>query len=123
MLLMTSNADICVALHAESVDRNVLIASIVYYDRESLSMRRAWIEMDCFLFFCDYSITSLSMRRAWIEISVTNDSVSIWVVALHAESVDRNRGELMLMLILVVALHAESVDRNFVREGENIDRL
>ena len=33
---------------------------------------------------------SLSARRAWIEIGAKADSVSQWTVALRKESVDRN---------------------------------
>ena len=36
---------------------------------ESLSARRAWIEIICAHCFMSFKIKSLSARRAWIEIS------------------------------------------------------
>ena len=79
-----------VALHAESVDRNVLtrIKLIRLYG-------------------------SLSMRRAWIEIKNVFPSQAAGTVALHAESVDRNPLQYILAYKSIVALHAESVDRNY----------
>ena len=40
-----------VALLAESVDRNVLLAGFIFFLRKSLSLRRAWIEILCFVGF------------------------------------------------------------------------
>ena len=57
----------CVALHAESVDRNKDMT-----DEEKAAH------------------PSLSMRRAWIEIWLTPCILCQFDVALHAESVDRN---------------------------------
>ena len=57
-----------VALRKESVDRNSSLQSFVYSVFQSLSARRAWIEMlDAVL--ADVLAASLSARRAWIEIS------------------------------------------------------
>ena len=58
---------IAVALHAESVDRNLLRAIFMTTFKKSLSMRRAWIEIF-------YRAKHRNAR----------------MVALHAESVDRN---------------------------------
>ena len=56
-----------VALRKESVDRNVLLALKMMKNTESLSARRAWIEME-----------------------KVNSNVDFDTVALRKESVDRN---------------------------------
>ena len=101
---------------------------------ESLSARRAWIEIyerGCFLLPLK---ESLSARRAWIEIrtlftknhgkfvALRKESVDRnyyadkdcdWVrVALRKESVDRNLYLFSFVLASLVALRKESVDRN-----------
>ncbi len=82
-----------VALHAESVDRNVKVDLTAKVSNRSLSMRRAWIEI-IFTTLCIWTIIqSLSMRRAWIEITRTLWFTCAVTVALHAESVDRNDGD------------------------------
>ncbi len=80
-----------VALRKESVDRNLLVGRSAEALRESLSARRAWIEIRLKLFARAYAwvalrkesvdrnsllsstlysgTASLSARRAWIEIS------------------------------------------------------
>ena len=57
-----------VALRKESVDRNFNTMQIVIVVMQSLSARRAWIEMICHK-SAGISCMSLSARRAWIEIS------------------------------------------------------
>ena len=101
-----------VALRKESVDRNRMICSTRKELAESLSARRAWIEILAvlvlvfrlyvalrkesvdrnFLAFGPIlrALPSLSARRAWIEINIPPDSVLIIDVALRKESVDRN---------------------------------
>ena len=56
-----------VALRKESVDRNDNGNAVAVSDLESLSARRAWIEI---IFFLPPVLISLSLsaRRAWIEI-------------------------------------------------------
>ena len=55
---------------------------------------------------------SLSARRAWIEI-VTGLRISdVLSVALRKESVDRNLEKYLTPLLFPVALRKESVDRN-----------
>ena len=56
-----------VALRKESVDRNMPENAISVFTPQSLSARRAWIEIPApgLLFGC---CLSLSARRAWIEI-------------------------------------------------------
>ena len=57
---------------------------------ESLSARRAWIEIGAPTTQADKHAQSLSARRAWIEIVITAMTSQISVVALRKESVDRN---------------------------------
>ena len=56
---------------------------------QSLSVRRAWIEISIQIFEKGQA-RSLSVRRAWIEIPITLDSGALPGVALRKESVDRN---------------------------------
>ena len=56
---------------------------------------------------------SLSARRAWIEITLTVRNVPIDSVALRKESVDRNVLASLCFVVFSVALRKESVDRNF----------
>ena len=80
---------------------------------QSLSARRAWIEIQSPTSVTPAASRSLSARRAWIEIGV--DFAEDWLdaVALRKESVDRNvilPGRLGFLSF--VALRKESVDRN-----------
>ena len=60
-------------------------------------------------------VQSLSARRAWIEIWNPEPGGNLGSVALRKESVDRNRAYIMTTTIcIVVALRKESVDRNHV---------
>ena len=56
---------------------------------QSLSARRAWIEIST---FCSalFAVVSLSARRAWIEIISPYILADVYSVALRKESVDRN---------------------------------
>ena len=56
-----------VALRKESVDRNVHTQHFGVSIIQSLSARRAWIEI-FWSHHCQYKCSSLSARRAWIEI-------------------------------------------------------
>ena len=58
-----------VALRKESVDRNTKTVALEDPESESLSARRAWIEIDAIVVQAANSSVSLSARRAWIEIS------------------------------------------------------
>ena len=58
---------------------------------------------------------SLSARRAWIEISSSLDDILAGVVALRKESVDRNIHQSLNLPSRPVALRKESVDRNTQR--------
>ena len=55
---------------------------------------------------------SLSARRAWIEIKKSSGFQRQFGVALRKESVDRNCWAGSRMVTLIVALRKESVDRN-----------
>ena len=79
-----------VALRKESVDRNFHAVQVVIIVMQSLSARRAWIEMQ---------IQKIENGEA--------------KVALRKESVDRNLPlSVCSLLSLLVALRKESVDRN-----------
>ena len=78
-----------VALRKESVDRNFDAVQIVIV-----------------------VVQSLSARRAWIEISVTRYKPTPAPVALRKESVDRNIIFNASCTKPIVALRKESVDRN-----------
>ena len=81
-----------VALRKESVDRNFLGRQT---KREHLQ--------------------SLSARRAWIEIDRGRNPVPYFGVALRKESVDRNVQVANAPQRVVVALRKESVDRNILQ--------
>ena len=55
---------------------------------------------------------SLSARRAWIEIQILGIPNAVGKVALRKESVDRNFARYLLQKAMSVALRKESVDRN-----------
>ena len=102
----------CVALRKESVDRNH-DDMLRYRDAEqSLSARRAWIEIPRPTPRCRQHL-SLSARRAWIEIIRRCMQHAGNIVALRKESVDRNLicGS-NRTIDIIVALRKESVDRN-----------
>ena len=101
---------------------------------ESLSARRAWIEIHRVGGGCLQKLValrkesvdrnlrpdaadiglvkSLSARRAWIEIFQRAIDNSAAIVALRKESVDRNGYLKLLAMHILVALRKESVDRN-----------
>ena len=58
------------------------------------------------------SYESLSARRAWIEMKSRRNKNPMLKVALRKESVDRNTQPVRKILVSVVALRKESVDRN-----------
>ena len=83
--------DVSVALRKESVDRNFDAVQIVIVVVQSLSARRAWIEIMGRYEEPFRSRKSLSARRAWIEITFFYNILQrIHIVALRKESVDRN---------------------------------
>ena len=79
---------------------------------ESLSARRAWIEIVIAAMTSQISV-SLSARRAWIEIPAGCWRDARRAVALRKESVDRNYIiKITEIWGAAVALRKESVDRN-----------
>ena len=62
-----NRAGIVVALRKESVDRNKIGIAAIDSIIESLSARRAWIEMTYVTRLPRAQVSSLSARRAWIE--------------------------------------------------------
>ena len=78
---------------------------------ESLSARRAWIEINVGFPIAAF-LLSLSARRAWIEILRAGSCSYDGAVALRKESVDRNSILILRLQIGPVALRKESVDRN-----------
>ena len=107
-----------VALLAEGVDRNISRIPPALWRASSPSSRRAWIEIQA----QDRAVgayRSPSSRRAWIEMSQQMLKNSKLYVALLAEGVDRNsRGIEGVSMVFSVALLAEGVDRNG-RAGSN----
>ena len=100
-----------VALRKESVDRNQRRFSDRRIFAESLSARRAWIEIRSAINESRYK-RSLSARRAWIEILSAADT-ELLILSLSARrawieiaNFCRNR------FCPTVALRKESVDRN-----------
>ena len=78
-----------VALRKESVDRNAGYRRSSPLASQSLSARRAWIEIPKKVSVIVPS-GSLSARRAWIEILESKQIDPSVMVALRKESVDRN---------------------------------
>ena len=83
-------SDFRVALRKESVDRNLPSLPPLQHLLPSLSARRAWIEIVNTADQEARKRLSLSARRAWIEIRASTTTITICIVALRKESVDRN---------------------------------
>ena len=79
-----------VALRKESVDRNNPLETFIILAKQSLSARRAWIEICPTCQWRRSVKLSLSARRAWIEIIYPVRGRHLNWVALRKESVDRN---------------------------------
>ena len=78
-----------VALRKESVDRNMLI--IGTFRSTHVALRKESVDRNCDDICDSFSgWQSLSARRAWIEIDVLAVSALLEIVALRKESVDRN---------------------------------
>ena len=72
---------------------------------ESLSARRAWIEIGR-LTVGNPHMPSLSARRAWIEMLNRWTTREFWPVALRKESVDRNANHRKFVSLVVGSLSA-----------------
>ena len=81
-----------VALRKESVDRNnIYIAAFI--DVPRVALRKESVDRNFGVFAIAVGfLESLSARRAWIEISIDDLEPSSTRVALRKESVDRNNG-------------------------------
>ena len=95
------------------MDRNTSIDNLTQGVFESLSARRAWIEI-YLRRTPQQAELSLSARRAWIEIANMREVEGQGEVALRKESVDRNPGVGGSGPGPGVALRKESVDRNHI---------
>ena len=102
-----------VALRKESVDRNKFLLVKVLV--KSVALRKESVDRNIInkYSFCHRS-ESLSARRAWIEISPACAKKIGRLVALRKESVDRNVGVAQGAIAGDVALRKESVDRNTI---------
>ena len=103
----------CVALRKESVDRNFVESwileffAVVALRKESVDRNAEAVPA------MTKQAQSLSARRAWIEIALLAVGVMLAAVALRKESVDRNKYVVQCRKVMgVVALRKESVDRN-----------
>ena len=93
------------------MDRNAVTVDRFVYVRQSLSARRAWIEI---------SFSCTCLRAPYVALrkeSVDRNSESTlkrggYAVALRKESVDRNSNSCRVFFDDRVALRKESVDRN-----------
>ena len=102
-----------VALRKESVDRNFDTMQIVIVVMQSLSARRAWIEIAQGRRVSGCALVALRKesvdRNLWWGVRKAVGSL----VALRKESVDRNTHDTQTMEGgIIVALRKESVDRN-----------
>ena len=87
---LIASANFCVALRKESVDRNTLW-EVLHMDRWLVALRKESVDRNFVPFdVIRPAIESLSARRAWIEISTTQTRMLTGCVALRKESVDRN---------------------------------
>ena len=101
-----------VALRKESVDRNAPFCTVLELTR--VALRKESVDRNA----VNPSVAiranqSLSARRAWIEMFGANIAIPTGGVALRKESVDRNHHLGLNGQIDLVALRKESVDRNF----------
>ena len=101
-----------VALRKESVDRNCMGRQD--YQWKHVALRKESVDRNFFSAAITQFqvIQSLSARRAWIEIAPSKAMKSFCSVALRKESVDRNLNTGSLTGEAAVALRKESVDRN-----------
>ena len=101
-----------VALRKESVDRNDNGNAVALSDLESLSARRAWIEIGILPHHARKIVVALRKESVDRNLSFHN-SIRRLLVALRKESVDRNFDMFVLACCsAMVALRKESVDRN-----------
>ena len=104
----------CVALRKESVDRNNGVCVLNCIEAESLSARRAWIEIH--LVRNAQNGGRVALRKESVDRNPVVPPCQVWaVVALRKESVDRNHQPTGMSVMGLVALRKESVDRNILQ--------
>ena len=102
---------VVVALRKESVDRNVCAQEAVHL--KPVALRKESVDRNSKMLRASLTIReSLSARRAWIEIVRQHGGGPFAFVALRKESVDRNTTSQTVVSSSLVALRKESVDRN-----------
>ena len=104
------------------MDRNsIALASLTV---STVALRKESVDRNRYE-HCEYirGRESLSARRAWIEISSSLNDILAGVVALRKESVDRNSVLWGWPYVFGVALRKESVDRNIQVMGRLLVRL
>ena len=108
----TQSRPVCVALRKESVDRNLPLTRNTTPNCESLSARRAWIEIPVYNDL--QCIEYVALRKESVDRNTHCDGRFSRTrnVALRKESVDRNLASLKQWPSNGVALRKESVDRN-----------
>ena len=79
-----------VALRKESVDRNRVCAKDITNKKQSLSARRAWIEIKYVVKDSDFSGVALRKESVDRNHLYSSSGVDFSEVALRKESVDRN---------------------------------
>ena len=94
------------------MDRNLDTVQVVVVVVQSLSARRAWIEIDWASVIT--AMTSVALRKESVDRNTVVSAVLLMSsVALRKESVDRNFNAVQVVVVVVhVALRKESVDRN-----------
>ena len=101
-----------VALRKESVDRNAKEFGMRRVLIQSLSARRAWIEMSRRFIVCGATFT-VALRKESVDRNLFRlPKKNRLPVALRKESVDRNVYPMISLNACRVALRKESVDRN-----------
>ena len=100
------------------MDRNVIGDVMGKALAESLSARRAWIEIPSIHLLTDRFFVAL--RKESVDRNVIGDVMGkALAVALRKESVDRNFQTTTLNRYDIVALRKESVDRNSIHPFAN----
>ena len=102
------------------MDRNA--SSGVDFAEDWVALRKESVDRNCHSLNLPSSpIESLSARRAWIEIMLSLLCPVAVGVALRKESVDRNAKKTPPHRTKMVALRKESVDRNFYYSDKDVD--
>ena len=83
-----------VALREEGVDRNFAVWVKTFLSL--VALREEGVDRNCLVnIYAAFAGQSLSARRAWIEIDLESRKIYSWLVALREEGVDRNTALVM----------------------------